>query len=77
MPSGKGTYGKKVGRPATKTRSMAKAMPTAEFNRKIAAVKSNPTLTPAQKQAKINQMKRTRVARKSAMIKKPKKTSMR
>lgn len=50
-----------------KTRSMAKAIPTADFNKKIAAVKANPSLTPAQKQAKINQMKRSRVVRKSAM----------
>ena len=42
-------------------------IPTADFNKKIAAVKANPSLTPAQKQAKINQMKRSRVVRKSAM----------
>jgi len=73
MPKGKGTYGKRAGRP----KSMSAAMSTADFNRKIAAVKANPALTPAQKQAKIKQMNQTRVARKSAMIKKPKKTSMR
>lgn len=53
----------------TKPRSMPRgtAISTADFNKKIAAVKANPSLTPAQKQAKINQMKRARVVRKSAM----------
>lgn len=51
-----GMYTKK--KPKAKTRSMAKAIPTAEFNKKIAAVKANPSLTPAQKQTKINQMKK-------------------
>ena len=60
-----GMYTKK--KTKAKTCSMAKAIPTAEFNKKIAAVKANPSLTPAQKQTKINQMKSARIARKSAM----------
>ena len=63
MPSAKGRYGKTTSRP----RSMSAAMSTADFNRKIAAVKANPSLTPAQKQSKIKKMNQTRIAKKTAM----------
>jgi len=58
-----GNYSKK--KPKAKTRPMAKAMPTADFNRKIAAIKADPSLTPVQKQTKIAAMKKTRVTKKS------------
>ncbi len=67
MPSGIGTYGKKVGRP--KNTGTGRAMSTADFNKKIAAIKANPALTAAQKQAKIKQITQTRIARKSNLKK--------
>ena len=60
-----GNYSKK--RPTLNKPKIKKAIPTANFNRKIAAIKADPTLTPAQKQTKIAAMKRTRVAKKLAM----------
>tara|TARA_Y100001973_G_scaffold104917_1_gene176213 strand:+ start:2537 stop:2683 length:147 start_codon:yes stop_codon:yes gene_type:complete len=44
-------------------------MSTADFNKKIAAIKANPALTAAQKQAKIKQITQTRIARKSNLKK--------
>ena len=59
-----GNYSKKR---STLNKPKIKAIPTADFNRKIAAIRADPTLTPAQKQTKIAAMKRTRVTKKLAM----------
>ena len=65
MPQGKGTYGSKVGRPPKK-KGMGKAISTADFNKKVAAIKANTKLTAAQKKTQIDKMMTTRVARKKA-----------
>jgi len=65
MPMGPGTYGSKVGRPPKK-KGMGKAMSTADFNKKVAAIKANTKLTAAQKKTQIDKMMKTRVARKKA-----------
>ena len=51
-----------------KQKTLPKAMSTAEFNKKMAAIKADRTLTATQKQAKIKQMQQTRVARKKANV---------
>ena len=65
MPMGPGTYGSKVGRPPKK-KGMGKAVSTADFNKKVAAIKANTKLTAAQKKTQIDKMMKTRVARKKA-----------
>ena len=65
MPMGPGTYGSRVGRPPKK-KGMGKAMSTADFNKKVAAIKANTKLTAAQKKTQIDKMMQTRVARKKA-----------
>ena len=67
MPMGPGTYGSKVGRPPKK-KGMGKAVSTADFNKKVATIKGDKTLTAAQKKQKIDRMMKTRVARKKANI---------
>jgi hypothetical protein len=51
-----------------KQKALPKAMSTAEFDKKMAAIKADRTLTATQKQAKMKQMQQTRVARKKAMV---------
>ena len=65
MPMGPGTYGSRVGRPPKK-KGTGKAMSTADFNKKVAAIKANTKLTAAQKKTQIDKMMKTRVARKKA-----------
>jgi hypothetical protein len=65
MPMGPGTYGSRVGRPPKK-KGMGKAMSTADFNKKVAAIKANTKLTAAQKKTQIDKMMKTRAVRKKA-----------
>ena len=69
MPMGPGTYGSRVGRPPKK-KGMGKAVSTADFNKKVAAIKADRTLTAAQKKQEIDKMMKTRVARKKASVSK-------
>jgi hypothetical protein len=74
MPKGPGTYGSKVGRPPKK-KGAGKAMSTADFTKKINAIKANTMLTAAQKKIQIDKMLKTRAVRKKAgepmKVKKP------